>query len=96
MIFGEPLRKQAVVPEHQCANGNHCLINEAALSECQCAKVITICAQFSQKYKSAHCDTQKGGHSDNDRQNLVSANFGLTVCKRGLTIFEIVLTIYEW
>ena len=36
---------------------------------------------------------EKGVIVTNDRKNLVSANFGLTVCKRGLTIHEIALTM---
>ena len=37
VIFGEPLRKWAVVPKRQCANGNHRLRKGAVLSERQCA-----------------------------------------------------------
>jgi len=37
VIFGKPLRKQAVAPERQCANKNHRLSKEAVLSEGQCA-----------------------------------------------------------
>ena len=55
--------------------------------------VIPICAQFTQKYQSAHCDTRKRGHNDNDQHNFVSANFGLTVRKRGLTMREVALTM---
>ncbi len=37
VIFGEPMRKRAVMSKYQCANGNHRLRKGADLSECQCA-----------------------------------------------------------
>ena len=58
--------------------------------------MITICAQLSKKYHSDYCETRKGRHSYNDRQQLVFANFGLTVRKKKKNYAQILASFKIW
>ncbi len=86
-----------VVPECQCANGNHCLRKEADLSECQCANGDPhLRTTFSKipigplRHKKR---TRKGRQCDNDQPKLVSAKFGLTMREKILTMRGITPTM---
>ncbi len=90
VIFGEPLRKRAVMSKYQCANRNHCLIKGAVLSEWQCANGDPHLRRGFLKIPTGPLRhkkrTRKGRQCDNDRQKLVSSNFGLTMRKKILTM----------
>ena len=71
-----------------------CLRNGAVLLECQCANGDHRWQTVFSKIKHWAIVTQeKGVMVTHDHQKLVSANFGLTVRKRGPTMRAITLTI---
>ena len=81
------MREQSVNrDECQCANG-----------ECQCANGDhRLRIVFSKTENSPIMTQEKSVIVTNDRWNLVSSDFGLTVREQGLTIREIALSMREW